>query len=81
MPRLVIHTAKRPYRYTTKSGEDVWICMCGFSETYPICSGRHRQFANEDEKSYSIYDQNGNLLSVISREDEERLRLKDVRKV
>ncbi|MEM2931960.1 MAG: hypothetical protein QW413_03120 [Nitrososphaerota archaeon] len=64
MARIVIHTAKRPYRYTTQSGENVWICMCGLSETYPICSGKHRICAAEKEDEIIAYDQDANKIEI-----------------
>lgn len=63
--RVILHTAKRPYEYKTPSGESVWICMCGLSDTYPICSGKHKLVRDEDERSVYIYDQTGNRLGTI----------------
>ncbi|MCS7094710.1 MAG: hypothetical protein NZ988_02730 [Thaumarchaeota archaeon] len=57
MARLIVHTAKRPYRHVTEKGEEVWICMCGLSETYPICSGKHRVVARESDQEVLMYDQ------------------------
>ena len=64
--RVILHTAKRPYEYKTPSGESVWICMCGLSDTYPICNGKHRLVRDEDEGSVYIYDQTGNRLGTIN---------------
>ena len=64
MARLVVHTAKRPYRYTTPKGEDVWICICGFSDKYPICSGKHRAFAAEPDEKIIAYDQEANKIEI-----------------
>ncbi len=63
MARIIIHTAKRPYRYTTQKGEDVWICMCGLSDTYPICSGKHKICAAEKEEILA-YDQDANKIEI-----------------
>jgi len=63
--RVILHTAKGPYEYKTLSGESVWICMCGLSDTYPICSGKHKLVRDEDERSVYIYDQTGNRLGTI----------------
>jgi CDGSH-type Zn-finger protein len=63
--RVILHTAKGPYEYKTPSGESVWICMCGLSDTYPICSGKHKLVRDEDERSVYIYDQTGNRLGTI----------------
>lgn len=62
VPRLIIHAAKRPYRHVTERGEEVWICMCGLSETYPICSGRHRLVARERDDEVLMYDERGELI-------------------
>ncbi len=69
MARIVIHTAKRPYRHVTEKGEEVWICMCGLSDTYPICSGKHRLVARETDGPIHIYDQNGNAIGTITDSD------------
>jgi CDGSH-type Zn-finger protein len=66
MARIVIHTAKRPYRHVTERGEEVWICTCGLSDTYPICSGKHRLVAREDDSALHVYDQNGNAIGTVS---------------
>ncbi|MFP3296103.1 MAG: iron-binding protein [Vulcanisaeta sp.] len=42
------------------------ICMCGLSDTYPICNGKHRLVRDEDEGSVYIYDQTGNRLGTIN---------------
>ncbi|MCS7117993.1 MAG: CDGSH iron-sulfur domain-containing protein [Thaumarchaeota archaeon] len=59
MARLVVHTGKRPYRHVTEKGDEVWICMCGLSETYPLCSGKHRVVARESDNEHLMYDQRG----------------------
>ena len=66
MARIVIHTAKRPHRHVTDKGEEVWICMCGLSDTYPICSGKHRLVAREKDDEIHLYDQHGNQIAVVS---------------
>ncbi|MCS7142738.1 MAG: hypothetical protein NZ920_02940 [Aigarchaeota archaeon] len=81
MPRVVLHSSKRPYRHVTEKGEEVWICMCGFSETYPICSGRHREFAREAEGKYFLYDQKGNLIQELTEEEVVRLKIKSSRSI
>jgi CDGSH-type Zn-finger protein len=50
----------------TERGEEVWICTCGLSDTYPICSGKHRLVAREDDSALHVYDQNGNAIGTVS---------------
>ncbi|WP_069807158.1 CDGSH iron-sulfur domain-containing protein [Vulcanisaeta thermophila] len=64
--RVVLHTRKGPYEYKTPSGESVWICMCGLSDTYPICSGKHRLVADEKENEVYLYTQDGKRIGVIN---------------
>ncbi len=80
MARIVIHTAKRPYRHVTEKGEEVWICMCGLSDTYPICSGKHRLVAREGDDSLHLYDQKGNAIGTVSESNVLKL-LENVRRV
>ena len=80
MARIVIHTAKRPHRHVTEKGEEVWICMCGLSDTYPICSGKHRLVAREGDDSLHLYDQNGNAIGTVSDSNVLKL-LENVRRV
>ena len=72
--RVILHTAKGPYEYKTPSGESVWICLCGLSDTYPICSGKHKLVRDEEDGKVYIYDQGGNRLGTISLENVDRLR-------
>ncbi len=72
--RIVLHTAKGPYEYKTQNGESVWICMCGLSDTYPVCSGKHRLVRDEDDYRAYIYDQGGNRLGTINLENADKLR-------
>jgi len=48
MARLIVHTAKGPYIHRLPSGEVVAICMCGLSDKYPFCSGKHKLVQDED---------------------------------
>ncbi len=59
MARLIIHTAKKPYIYTLPSGESVAICMCGLSDKYPLCSGKHKLVQDEDDAKVYTYDETG----------------------
>lgn len=59
MARVVIHTAKGPYTYKLPSGEVVHICMCGLSDRYPLCSGKHKLVQDEEEGKIYLYDETG----------------------
>jgi CDGSH-type Zn-finger protein len=39
--------------------------MCGLSDTYPICSGKHRLVGDEEEGRVYVYDQGGNRLGTV----------------
>ena len=56
MARIVVHTRKAPYIYKTPKGDVVAICMCGLSDTYPLCSGKHAVTADEEEGVVYFYD-------------------------
>lgn len=48
--------------------------MCGLSDTYPICSGKHKLVRDEEDNKVYAYDQNGNRLGAINLENIEKLR-------
>jgi CDGSH-type Zn-finger protein len=54
--------------------------MCGLSDTYPICSGKHRLVAREDDSTLHVYDQNGNAIGTLSDQNLLKL-LEEVRRV
>jgi CDGSH-type Zn-finger protein len=58
MARIVIHTKKAPYLYKTPKGDVVAICMCGLSDTYPLCSGKHTITTDEEDDIVYFYDPN-----------------------
>lgn len=60
--RIIVHTAKGPKAYKTPNGETIYICMCGLSQTYPICHGDHARVRNEEDNKVYIYDQQGNRI-------------------
>ena len=47
---------------------------CAVSDTYPICSGKHKLVRDEEDGKVYIYDQGGNRLSTISLENVDKLR-------
>ncbi|MFP3281616.1 MAG: CDGSH iron-sulfur domain-containing protein, partial [Caldivirga sp.] len=55
MARLIVHTAKGPYIHRLPSGEVVAICMCGLSDKYPFCSGKHKLVQDEDANKVYTY--------------------------
>lgn len=59
MARLVVHTAKGPYRYALPDGTVIAICMCGLSDKYPFCSGKHKLVQDEEEGKVYLYDETG----------------------
>ena len=59
MARLIVHTAKGPYIHRLPSGEVVAICMCGLSDKYPFCSGKHKLVQDEDANKVYTYDESG----------------------
>jgi|GEM_PF-283038 CDGSH-type Zn-finger protein len=83
MARLIVHTAKRPYQYKTPKGDVIWICMCGLSDTYPICSGRHKSTTDEEDSKVYIYDENRQRVSEVNsiQGDGKQIDLKAVKKV
>lgn len=64
--RIIFHTAKRPKPYKTPNGETIYICMCGLSQTYPICHGDHAKVRDEDENKIYLYDQQGSRLAELN---------------
>ncbi|MCL7383885.1 MAG: CDGSH iron-sulfur domain-containing protein [Thaumarchaeota archaeon] len=73
MPRVIIHTAKRPFIHTTESGERITICMCGLSLAYPFCDGSHRMTGDEDENTIYLYDPERRRIARINLEDLRRV--------
>jgi CDGSH-type Zn-finger protein len=72
MPRLVRHEAFGPVEVKPHpEGKSAWVCMCGLSQTLPICDGSHktaRQCEAEPGKLY-IYDKDRRK---VERVDDER---------
>ncbi|MEM3832761.1 MAG: hypothetical protein QW128_04070 [Thermoprotei archaeon] len=80
MMRVIFHTAKRPYLYKTPNGETIHICMCGLSQTYPICHGDHAKVRDEDENKIFLYDNQGSRLEELNENNISSI-LKDVNKL
>ncbi len=49
----------------------IWICMCGLSDKFPYCSGKHKYTKDEDDNKNYIYDENFNKKVIKSLELEE----------
>ncbi|MCE4613854.1 MAG: hypothetical protein F7C07_08535 [Desulfurococcales archaeon] len=43
------------------------ICMCGLSDTYPLCSGKHAITADEEDEVVYFYDPNKNRAGKASK--------------
>ena len=56
MARIIIHTKKAPKVEVTEKGDSVHICMCGLSNTYPLCDGSHSSTRSEDDNELYVYD-------------------------
>ena len=56
MARIIIHTKKAPKVEVTEKGDSVYICMCGLSNTYPLCDGSHSSTRSEDDSELYVYD-------------------------
>ena len=58
MPRLIRHEATGPIEVKPNpEGKSAWVCMCGLSQTLPICDGSHKTCrANEAPDKLYVYD-------------------------
>ncbi|MCS7243204.1 MAG: CDGSH iron-sulfur domain-containing protein [Candidatus Calescibacterium sp.] len=63
MPRYVKFHKKGPLLIEV-SDKKIWICMCGLSDNFPYCSGKHKYSKDEDENKDYIYDENFNRKEI-----------------
>ncbi|MCS7165326.1 MAG: CDGSH iron-sulfur domain-containing protein [Candidatus Calescibacterium sp.] len=63
MPRYVKFHKKEPLPIEVND-KKIWICMCGLSDKFPYCSGRHKYAKDEEENQVYMYDENYNRKKV-----------------
>jgi CDGSH-type Zn-finger protein len=63
MARLVKFHKKEPISIEV-GDKKIWICMCGLSDNYPYCSGKHKFTKDEQEEKLYIYDENYQRMEV-----------------
>ncbi|MEN3015066.1 MAG: CDGSH iron-sulfur domain-containing protein [bacterium] len=56
MSRLVRFSQKEPLPIEC-GDKKIWICMCGLSDKFPYCSGKHKYTKDEEEDKDYVYDQ------------------------
>jgi len=56
MTRLVKFSKKEPLPIEIADNKKVWICMCGLSEKFPYCSGKHKLLKDEQDDKLYFYD-------------------------
>lgn len=65
LARIIVFKDKQPKTIKGPGGEIINVCMCGLTDLYPFCTGKHIHISEEDKELYA-YDKDANPLGKIS---------------
>ncbi len=68
LARIIVFKEKQPKIIKGPGGEIISVCMCGLTDLYPFCTGKHIHINEEDKELYA-YDKNANSLGKIRIKD------------
>lgn len=55
MARLIRHEGTGPQEIKPQD-KSAWVCMCGLSQTMPLCDGSHKAARKEEAGKCYVYD-------------------------
>ncbi|MCE4609169.1 MAG: hypothetical protein F7C36_02155 [Desulfurococcales archaeon] len=64
MPRIIVFKENKPKLIEGPNGEILNVCMCGLTDLYPYCTGKHIHIDEKDHELYA-YDQEAKPIGKI----------------